>query len=364
MWGVPVEVDVLRPRFLPREMLARWRELQQLDPAWDSPFLSPHWPRAVERAQEGPDPGLWVLVISDMGRPAGFMAVRKGPYTAMPAGAPMADYQGLVADPAIAIEPERLLRALRVQRLDFSHMIGGEAFAPYGRARTGAHVIEAPRGYRAYAASRRRLGDAALSELDEIRAAAEAEIGPAQFAAGSTSRADLELLVELKQAEARAAGEADVFAAEWPLRLVRHLLADAKPEFGAQLFTLRLGDHLAAVQLCLAGETTLHAWIAAEVPAFARHRPGELLRQDIVRWMDRQPYARLDLGAGDARPGATLANASREVLDGYIGRPSTAAFLRGAAFGLRRAAEALPLGVVSALPARAMRRHEAMRGLR
>jgi len=343
---------VLRPRFLPPEMLARWRELQKLDPAWDSPFLSPHWPRAVERAQEGPDVGLRVLIITEMGRPAGFLAVRKGPYTALPAGAPMADYQGLVADPAVTIQPERLVRAAGVQRLDFARLLGGEAFAPFGRARSRAHVIEAPKGFRAYAAAQRRAGAHHLAELDDARASVEAEVGPIVFTARSTSKADLDQLIEVKREAARAAGEADVFAAEWPLRLVRHLIADAKPEFGAALFTLHFGDHLAAAQLCLAGEITLHAWLGAEIAALAHHQPAELLLVEILRWMDKQPYQRLDLGAGDERPGARLANSGREVLDGYVGRPSTAAFLRSAAFGLRRAAEALPLGAVSDLPAR------------
>jgi CelD/BcsL family acetyltransferase involved in cellulose biosynthesis len=292
------------------------------------------------------------------------MAVRKGAYTAMPAGAPMADYQGLVADPAIAVEPERLVRALKVQRLDFTRLAASEAFAPFGRAKSRSQVIEAPKGYRAYAAAQRKAGVKTIGELDELRAAADAAVGPLRFTPRSTSKGDLEQLIELARGEARAAGEADVFAAEWPLRLVRDLLAETRPGFGAKLFTLHLGDHLAAIQLCLAGEATLHAWIGAEIEALAPYQPGDLLAQDIVRWMDKQSYVRLDLGVGEGRPGARLANAGREVLDGYIGLPSTATFLRGAAYGLRRAVEALPLGGVSALPARAMRRHDLMRGLR
>src|SRR5579871_1837595 len=119
---------------MPTEMLARWQELQRVDPAWDSPFLSACWPRAVERAQDGVDRGLRVLVLHEGGRPQGFMAVRKGAYTAIPAGAPMGDYEGLVCDPSVEIDPERLVRALGVQRLDFSHMLGSQkAFAPHAQ---------------------------------------------------------------------------------------------------------------------------------------------------------------------------------------------------------------------------------------
>jgi len=47
-----------------------------------------------------------------------------------------------------------------------------------------------------------------------------------------------------------------------------------------------------------------------------------------------------------------------------VGVPSPAALMRGCAYGVRQAAEALPLGRVSALPGKAMRRLDLLRGLR
>jgi hypothetical protein len=51
-------------------------------------------------------------------------------------------------------------------------------------------------------------------------------------------------------------------------------------------------------------------------------------------------------------------------MHGFVGLPSTATFVRHAADGVRRAAEALPLGPVSDLPGKAMRRLDLIRGLR
>ena len=48
---------------------------------------------------------------------------------------------------------------------------------------------------------------------------------------------------------------------------------------------------------------------------------------------------------------------------GFVGLPSAAALARRAAYGVRRAAEALPLGRVSELPGKAMRRMDVWRGL-
>jgi len=361
-----VEVDVLRPQFVPPEMVARWRELQRLNPEWDSPFLTCAWPRAVERAQDGVDRGLRVLVLHEGGRPQGFMALRRrGPYTAMPAGAPMGDYEGLVVDPELEVDPERLVRALGVQRLDFAHMLAGQkAFAPHARGRTTSWVIDVSEGYTAYAAAKREAGVTALKDLDKKRRKAQREAGPITFAARSTSKADLERLIELKREQYRATGQTDVFAAGWPLRLARSLHGADEPGFGGALFTLHLGGVLAAAHFHLLGERTVHGWLIAHEERFERYSPGLLLFQDILRWMDKTPYDRLDLGYGDYRFKRELANTQVEIMHGFVGLPSTATFVRHAAYGVRRAAESLPLGPVSALPGKAMRRLDLIRGLR
>ena len=97
---------------------------------------------------------------------------------------------------------------------------------------------------------------------------------------------------------------------------------------------------------------------------FERYSPGLLLFQDILRWMDDQPYDRLDLGYGDYRFKRELSNLQRPLMHGFVGAPSAASLVREAAYGVRRAAEALPLGAVSELPGKAMRRLDLMRGLR
>ena len=54
----------------------------------------------------------------------------------------------------------------------------------------------------------------------------------------------------------------------------------------------------------------------------------------------------------------------RRAAPGFIGAPSPAAWVRGAQYRLRSAAEALPLGPLSRLPGEAMRRADLRRGLR
>ena len=68
--------------------------------------------------------------------------------------------------------------------------------------------------------------------------------------------------------------------------------------------------------------------------------------------MDGEPYDRLDLGYGDYRFKRELSNAQQTLIHGFVGAPSAASLVREAAYGVRRVAEALPLGRASSSRAR------------
>ncbi len=362
-----MQIDVVRPWELTAHAVERWAALQAADPTLETPFLSPHWARAVARAQ-GPstgDRGVRVAVLGGLSDPKGFLAARVGPFAAMPAGAPMCDYQGLVAEPGLTIDPREIVQALGVGRLDFSHMLQGQTpFAPHIKGAQTSRIIDVSGGYAAYEAERRAAGISALKDIDKKRRKVEREIGPVRITAFSRSKGDFDQLVAWKQRAWRETGQTDLFEAGWPLRLVRQLFASRDPDFGGVLFTLHIGDALAAAQLDIRGGSTVHSWIIGHDPAFDRYSPGMMLFQDILRWMDDVPYSRLDLGAGDYRFKRELANHAVEVSHGFVGGLSAAAMLREAAYGLRRVAETLPLGPVSELPGKAMRRLDLLRGLR
>jgi CelD/BcsL family acetyltransferase involved in cellulose biosynthesis len=360
-----LDIEIVRPRALSAELVQRWRTIQAADPALDSPFLSPNWARTVERVQPGVDPGLRVAVLRDGETARGFMAVRAGAFTAMAPGAPMCDYQGLVAEPGVTLDPRRLVAALEVGRFDFSHMLADQpSFQRYLRGTDRSFVVELPSGYEAYAAGRKAAGVGALKDLDKKRRKVERELGPITFTADSRSGLEFEQLLSWKRAQLKATSQTDLFATPWTVALLRDLFESRDPEFGATLFTLRIGERLAAVHLHLRGLKVIHAWMIAHDCELERYSPGLLLFQDILRWMDGSPYERLDLGPGDYRFKRELANAERRIGHGFVGVPSPAALVRSAAYGVRAAAEALPLGAVSALPGKAMRRMDIVRGLR
>ena len=362
-----MQIDVTRPSGLGAEDLARWAALQAANPALDSPFLSPGWALAVERAQVDLRGDVKVAVIRDGGVAKGFFPVRLVGATAMPAGAPMCDYQAIVAEPGFEIDARCLLRALAAHRLDFFQMLEGQpTFAPYRRGEAASWLVEAPDGYEAYQAARKAAGSGLLKDIEKRRRKIERDLGEVVFTAGSRDGEAFDQLVAWKRAQYRQTGQTDIFAAGWPLHLLKDLLGagDADRNFGGQLFTLHIGNRLAAAQFNLRGRRTLHAWIIAHGSGFEKVSPGLVLFGEILRWMEGAGVTCLDLGPGDYRFKQQLANAQRAVAHGFVGRPSTQTLVRSAEYGVRTAAENLPLGALSQLPGKAMRRMDLWRGLR
>jgi CelD/BcsL family acetyltransferase involved in cellulose biosynthesis len=357
-----MEFTVVAPDEMTVADVSAWLALQASS-LRTSPFLSPFWVQACA-AVAGPDQvGARIVILRQDGDAVGFFPVRVRGGAAGPVGAPMCDYQGVVGQPHLDIDPRRLLCALRVGRLDFSSLLADQsAFARGVRGVASSQVIDLSAGYDAYAAGRRAAGTDILQDTAKKRRKLEREQGAAVFSV-SRDVAEFDQMIAWKRAQYRASGQTDIFQAGWTEALLRSLFARNEPAFGGAFFTLHVDGKLAAAHFALRQDACLHAWFIAHDEAFARYSPGVILINDILKWATAQGVAELDLGPGDYRFKHSLANVKRDVAHGYIGRPSAAALARGAAYRVRATAEALPLGRFSALPGKAMRRLDLIRSL-
>lgn len=358
-------IEVVNALDLSPADVARWGELQRGQTRLDSPFLSPQWTLAVARAQG--DKGQTIKVAIERGatgEAVAFLPTRVRQDVAMPVGAPMCDYQALISAPGATMNPRELLSVLGAARIDFCHMMADDVtLGRHARGQADSWVIETPDGYEAYAAERKAAGVGVLKDIDKKRRKAEREIGPARFTAMSQSRAAFDQLIAWKRVQLLLTHQTDLFKAPWVNKLLDDLFQMRGPEFGGGLYTLHLGERLAAVHLHLRGQHTIHGWLIAHNPDLERYSPGLMLFQDILKSMDGTPYMRLDLGTGDYRFKRELSNARQTVVFGFMGSPSIPSLFLHAAYGVRSVAEALPLGRISDLPGKAMRRMDLLRGL-
>jgi len=358
--------DLVQPQDLAQGELSAWEAFQARDPALANPFLSPHWPRALAEV-DGPDrrAGRVVVIRGDAGEPVGFLPLRLCRGAALPPGAPLSDYQALVCGPELKLDPRELVRAAGAARYDFNHLLARQAvFEPFMRGFSESQIVELSEGYEAYAAERRASGRDILKDTAKKRRKLERERGAVAFTALSPSAADFDRLVAWKREQYAQTRQTDIFAAGWPLELLRRLHARTDPAFGGALFTLHVDGALAAAHFALRGGPVLHAWFIAHDDEFSRYSPGLILIDHILQWASGQDIREFDLGAGDYRFKLQLANATRKVAHGFVGARQMAALLREAQYRVRGAAESLPLGRVSQWPGKAMRRVDLWRGLR
>ncbi len=183
------------------------------------------------------------------------------------------------------------------------------------------------------------------------------------FTASSASLGDFDQLIAWKRAQYATTGQTDIFDAGWPLDVLNALFQSDDAEYCATLFTLHVGGKLIAGHLALCTRKIAHAWFIAHDDAFGRYSPGVILITEVIRWAAARGMDELDLGPGDYRFKLSLANRTRDVSHGFVGRPSAATFARSATYRLREMVEAMPLGPASTFPGKAMRRLDLMRSL-
>ena len=294
----------------------------------------------------------------------GFFPARVRRFTALPAGAPLCDYQGLVARPGVELDPRALVRALGVSRLDLINTLTDPPrFAAHMEGTGESHLIDLSEGFDAYAARRKAAGSGVLADTAKKKRKLEKEQGEGVFTALSPCDAAWAQALSWKRAQYRTTRQTDIFATPWVASLLERLRAEADARFGARLFTLHVGGELAATHIALQNGPVLHAWFIAHDEALSRFSPGVILFVEIMRWAAAQGVAEFDLGPGAYRFKTSLATGARTVGHGFVGRASPAAAGRWAQYRVRRVAEALPLGRFSHMPGKAMRRVDIWRGL-
>jgi len=357
-----MRIEVVRPGDLSTADQQAWAALQMGRFELESPFLSPAWARAVERA-EGPGE-VRVAVLRDEQGAAGFFPVRAGALTALPPGAPLCDHQAVIARPGLEVDPRELLRALGVQRYDFSHLAADDTtFGACAQGVQDSYVVDVSEGWDAFERGRREAGTEIVKDMARKRRKVEREVAPVTFEAMSRSRTHFDTLLAWKREQYKRTRQTDILAWDWVERLLNELFESHDPDFGGALFTVHIGDELAAAQFNLRGRDEVHSWIIGHSETFERFSPGLIMFHDMLRWMADSPFRKLELGPVPYRFKDRLANRIRPIAYGFAGRPSPVTLVRAAQYGLRKRMERMPLGRVSHWPGKAMRRLDLLRGL-
>ncbi len=324
-----------------------WLDAAGPDGTLASPFFRPELHALIHdaRASAGPRTGaldgsapvpIEAIVAQDAaGAPLAVLPFERDPQRprhGWPAGRWLADYQGVVAAPGVAIDVVAMVKAAGLDAWQFDHVPIDQRELQAWRTGMGpSRQIDLRAGVADAATDRPVLRDAASA-----RRRLQREVGAVRVDAHTDDPTVLAALLEWKSAQYRRTAVRDIFADDWCRAAVTALAATDRPAFAGRLSALWAGEHLVSVHLGPRSYGRWHWFLPAYDPAFGRYSPGTVLLADLIGRADELGISIIDLGKGDAPYKRRFANAEVTVTSGTVEVPSLRRRARRAAGQLRR----------------------------
>jgi CelD/BcsL family acetyltransferase involved in cellulose biosynthesis len=311
-----MKIAVIPGRSMTAEQMGRWTQLQEADPAFASPFLSPEFTQAVAAVRDD----VYVALLEEGGEIVGFFPYQRGWCSVgRPVGGLLNDLQGVVVQRGVRWDAAELIRRCNLLQWTFSCVrISQETFAPFHLRRDFSWMIDISHGYDTYVAEKRdTLGPLPLTR--KMRRL-EREAGPLRFEPHSTDAAALAMLMKWKANRYARRGYADVFAVPWVRRVLERIHETQTARFGGMLSVLYAGDEIVAAHMGLRSHSVWHGWFTSYAPRFARYSPGLMLFLKMAEAAPKLGLQHIELGGGEYSYKGILANSSIDIAAGTVDR--------------------------------------------
>lgn len=289
-----VKITVLRGDELSPDLARRWASLQEADPRYSSPYLSPEYTALVAAVQ----PEARVAVLEQDGEVVGFFPFQQsGPREAVPMGDDVSDVQAVVAAPHARWTADGLLRACGLERWRFNNLLTfQDAFRPCHEKVYEYVFMDLSRGYEVWRQERRAAGSSLIRDVERRRRRLEQMSGPLRFEAGVADPAALRRLMRLKSEQYLRTGRWDRFAVPWIAELIERVHACPGPRVSGILSVLYAGSEIVAAHLGMRYGPVWHSWFPAYDVRFAAASPGLILDLEMAKAAESLGASRIDLG--------------------------------------------------------------------
>ncbi|CAL9625991.1 GNAT family N-acetyltransferase [Streptomyces sp. enrichment culture] len=320
-------IDVVRPREMTPEDLARWDELQAMvpGPAAANPFMSAHFARAVD----GTRPDTRVAVVRRDGEPVAYFPYQRGRFghgSALAMG--VSDHQGAVVHPRESLDPRKLLEACSLSSWEFNHLSGEQRlFVPHATGRFTSPVIDLTPGFAHYEAELRSRSRSFLKGARAQERRLSRHLGPVRLVHDERDPDALSALLAWKSAHYRRTGRRDPFAQPWIDQLVRHLAITTHPECRGVLSVLYAGERPVAAHFGLRSRTVFCCWFPSYDRALATYSPGRILFLHMIEAAASSGIRLFDFGRGDAAYKDSFKTGHVSVHEGVLRRATPGAAL-------------------------------------
>ncbi len=349
-----MEVEVKRPSALSEIEIDAWRTFQVADPALHSPYFTIEFALACDQVRSDTR----VAVLRDNGVVKGFLPFHRGPLGyGLPLGGPLGDFQGLIAAKGLKLDLPAIMRASGISVYPFGFVpVTQESFTSSFETQDDCHSANLKSGFDAWYADRMAAHKKSLKRYEAKARQMEKAHGELIFTMDDRDPAAFETLLAWKSAQYHATKFFDVFSVPWTSALLRAIWGVQSDDFAGHLSTLRADGRLVAVHFGMRSRHAAHYWFPAYDPEFARFGPGHRLLLGMIKDHATSGISQVHLGVGDFRYKHQFGGETVSLGSGTAMSPSLGAFCRQSAHMVQKGFEALPLGPVSHLPGRVLRR--------
>jgi CelD/BcsL family acetyltransferase involved in cellulose biosynthesis len=350
-----MKATLVFPQELDAECIRRWERLRAENPAYASPFYSPHFARAVGEVRRDAQ----VAIFERQGRIVGFLPfhrVRKR--IAKPIGGHFNDYHGAILAPGLALSDPGLLESAGIQAYDFDHLPAqfghGTKSLDAGQA---SPQMDLRGGYDRCVAAKGGSWKRGFGDMARKARKMERELGPVRFEFASGSADMFERHAAMRNALYRRMGQREDYCTGWEGEVLHGLRQAAYPDFRSVLNVLYAGSLPVAAHFGLVSQGVLHWWFPAYELAAQRYSPGLQLIDHCARHAAGEEITAIDFGKGEDRYKSLFADRSIPMLKGSAcSKGSLAAKTRAASARLLSLVEEILPGPVRSYPRRSVER--------
>ena len=348
-----VDVRVIGADRLTPDLVAAWSDIQRSDPTLVNPYFCPAFTQAVGAVRDDVE----IAILEEEALPVGFFPFQRNKWNSgVPVGGRLSSFQGVVVRENVDWSAEELIRGCGLSSWKFDHLrVDQTTFAPFHRSVEGSPFIDLSEGYDAYRAQRRKAGSKRIVKLESLGRKLEREKGPVRFEWHSDDRQILKTLIDWKSQQLRQTKFADVFAFDWTIALLEHLLDNPSDEFQGLLSVLYVKDRPAAISYALKSRQVLHGWFSGYDRDFYKFSPGSLLILRIAEAAAATGVHRFDLGLGDDPYKEGLMSDATPLAAGSVDCKGMTKVLRKSWHATRRWVQNSPFAPAAQIPAKFVR---------
>jgi CelD/BcsL family acetyltransferase involved in cellulose biosynthesis len=311
-----MKIRIIPAAQLTQDLVSAWSGLQRSNQALASPFFRPEFTLAVAAERRGVN----VAVLEERGEPVGFLPFERSRWgSGQATGAFINEFQGAIVRSDVEWEPRVVVRAAGLRHWRFDHLAAAQsAFAPYRYVFVDSPYLDLSQGFEHYRKSRGKSAARFLAQISYKERKASREIGEVRLDVNPADRGALGRLIHWKREQCTRNYTRFVYDFDWLNRLHDRCLDQATDDFAGMLFSLYMGNRLAACCFGIRSHGVMQGSILGYDRELKRYAPGLVLVSRMAQAANALGITRIDMGSGRSSYKDSLASGYFQIAEGVI----------------------------------------------